>query len=139
MLKRFKNKPRENDSQKVDSRMVGTLILLIVVTMVLFAVYRFLIDFYYFEVVLIIYMIVATGFVLSYVIYNRGFSRKGITAEMLPDSWTEEQKTEFIESGARRLARSRWMLIPIFAFLFTFSVDLIELLVIPFFKTMFFS
>ena len=125
--------------KRPDSRGVGLLMMLVIVTMTVFALYRLLLDFYYFEVVLIVYMVIATAFVLTYFIYNRGFSRKGITPEMLPDTWSEEKKTEFIESGTQRLKKSRWMLIPIFAFLFTFAFDLIELLVIPFFGQLFFS
>ena len=125
--------------KRPDSRAVGLLIMLVIVTMTVFALYRFLIDFYYFEVVLIVYMVLATAFVLTYVIYNRGLSRKGITPEMLPDTWSEEKKTEFVEDGKRRLHKSRWMLIPIFAFLFTFAFDLIELIVLPFFAQVLFS
>lgn len=139
MLKRFKNKNEGEATKKPDSRTVGMLMLLVVVTMVVFAVYRFLIDFYYFEVVLIVYMVTATVLVLTYLIYNRGLSRKGVTEEMLPESWSEERKTEFIENGQQRLKRSRWLLIPIFAFLFTFAVDLLELLVIPLLQDLFFS
>ena len=61
---------------------------------------------------------------LVFVIYNRAFTRKGLTEEMLPSDWSEEQKHEFLADGERRLARSRWMLyliVPlIFAFLFDF-------------------
>lgn len=125
--------------KRPDSRAVGFLMLLVIVTMTVFALYRFLLDFYYFEVVLIVYMVIATAFVLSYFIYNRGLSRRGITPEMLPDTWSEEQKLAFVEDGKRRLQRSKWMIIPIFAFLFTFSVDLIELLVLPTLRDLFFS
>lgn len=133
------NGQNEESGKRPDSRAVGLLILLVVVTMTVFAIYRFLTDFYYFEVVLIVYMVLATAFLLTYVIYNRGFSRKGITPEMLPDTWSEEKKAEFVEDGKRRMQKSKWMLIPIFAFLFTFAFDLIELLVLPFFAQVFFS
>ena len=139
MFKRFRKKSEAKRANKPDSQTVGMLMLLVVVTMVVFAIYRFLIDFYYFEVVLIVYMVIATALVLTYLLYNRGLSRKGVTAEMLPEDWSEEQKTEYIEDGRRRLHRSRWMLIPIFAFLFTFAMDLIELLVLPFLQDLFFS
>ena len=80
--------------RRPDSRAVGLLIMLVIVTMTVFALYRFLMDFYYFEIVLIAYMVLATAFVLTYVIYNRGLSRKGITPEMLPDTWSEEKTPE---------------------------------------------
>ena len=59
------------------------------------------------------------------------------TEEMLPAEWSEEQKTEFIEDGKRRLKKSRWMIVPIFAFLITFGVDALELFVFPFFRGLF--
>ena len=139
MLKQKNKPPKGEKENKLDSRTVGLLILLVAVTAVVFAVYRFLLDYYYFEVVLIVYMTLATAFVLAYLIYNRGFSRTGVTPEMLPDTWSEEKKNEYVANGKRRMERSRWMLIPIFAFLFTFAVDLIELLVVPFVKDLFFS
>lgn len=144
MFKRFKNKrtsenAKQQGSKRISSRAVGMLLLLVLVTMVVFSVYRFLLDFYYFEIVLIVYMVIATAFILTYFIYNRGMSRRGITAEMLPESWSEEQKNEFIESGERRFQKSKWMLIPIFAFLFTFAYDVIELLVVPLLRDLFFS
>jgi hypothetical protein len=68
---------------------------------------------------------------LGYVIYNRGFSRRGVTVEMLPTDWSDEQKEDFVADAARRMARSRWLLIVVFAFFFTFAFELVELYVIP--------
>ena len=82
-------------------------------------------------------MVLAAAAILTYVIYNRGFSRRGLTPEMLPDTMTEEEKTEFIEDGVRRLKKSRPLLIVIFAFAFTFVYDVIELIAVPFFKELF--
>jgi hypothetical protein len=107
------------------------LMALILVTMTVFAVYRFFLGRLYFEITLGIYMVLATVLILSYVIYNRGLSRRRLTEDMLPADWSEEQKREFFADGERRLRRSRWMLIPIFAFLFTFAFDLLELFILP--------
>jgi hypothetical protein len=107
------------------------LMALILVTMTVFAVYRFFLGRLYFEITLGIYMVLATVLILSYVIYNRGLSRRRLTEDMLPADWSEEQKREFFADGERRLRRSRWLLIPIFAFLFTFAFDLLELFVLP--------
>ena len=104
---------------------------LILVSVVVFGVYRVLINYYYFELVLIAYMVIETVFVAVYVIYNRGFSRRGVTKEMLPSDWSEEEKDRFIESGKERMRKSRWMLIFIFAFMLTFALDIIELFVLP--------
>ena len=83
-----------------------------------------------FPVVICIYMIALTVLVVVYMIYNRGFSRRGITIDMLPDTWSEDKKEDFIENGERRLRDSKWMLVLIVAFLITFLVDALELFVI---------
>ncbi|MBO5939376.1 MAG: hypothetical protein J6Q82_07805 [Clostridia bacterium] len=123
--------------QKPTPDAVKRLIWLILVTLAVFLFYRVMMNFYYFEIVMIAYMVATVAFVLSYVIYNKGFSRRGVTREMLPDDWSEEQKNEFFEDGKNRQARSRWLLIPIFAFVFTFAIDAMELFVLPFFSGLF--
>lgn len=107
---------------------------LVAVTAVVFSVYRFFLARLYFEITLIVYMTLLSVLVFGYIIYNRGMSRRGVTPEMLPEDWSDEKKTEFLADGERRLRRSRWMLVPIFAFLFTFAFDMMELYVVPFFK-----
>lgn len=135
MLKRLKKNRECGDGakqcKKISARTVGMIALLVLVTAVVFAVYRCLLNFYYFEAVLIGYMVAATALIAGYLIYNRGLSRRGLTAEMLPGSWSEEKKKQFMEDGERRFQKSKWLLIPIFAFLFTFFYDVIELLLVP--------
>lgn len=137
MLKRvLKNKNSGSETEPkartpLQARTVVKLVLIVLVTAVIFAVYRCLLNFDYFEFVLIGYMVVTTVLILIYLIYNRGMSRRGVTEEMLPDAWSTEQKRAFIEDGERRFQRSKWLLIPIIAFLFTFFYDVIELLILP--------
>ena len=127
-----------NTSEKLDkSLMYGNLARLgglVATTAAVFAFYRFMMRFYFFNMILVAYLVAATAAILAYVIYNRGFSRKGLTEDMLPDTMTQEEKTEFIEDGVRRIKRSRPLLIVIFAFAFTFVYDAIELFAIPLFK-----
>ena len=157
-MKKFRKKTPEVEAQKSDpllpeeenknvgkdgKKLAVRLMILIVVTMAVFAVYRFSMNYPYFQTIMFVYMALATAVILpvlgvmvilGYVIYNRGFSRRGVTAQMLPDSWSDEEKERFIADGKRRLDASRWMLYPIFAFLFTFAMEIVELIVIPFFK-----
>ena len=139
MLQKIKKQKTEKSKTKISSYTVGMLLLLVAATAVVFSVYRFFLQTPYFATVLIVYMVLCAATVFGYVIYNRGFSRKGLTVEMLPDSWSEEQKTEFIEDGVRRRMRSRWMLIPMFAFVFTFAADMVELWFVPMIRNLFFS
>ena len=135
-MKHNQNASETKGGQKPSKQAMTRLIFLIIVTMTVFAVYRFLMGFPHFEIVMAVYMILGTGFLLAYVIYNRGMSRKGITVDMLPAEWSAEEKTEFVENGKRRQERSRWLLIPIFAFFFTFAMDILELFVLPFFTNL---
>ncbi|MBQ7321497.1 MAG: hypothetical protein IJW99_05320 [Clostridia bacterium] len=96
-------------------------------TVLIFGFYRLMLRFYYFEIVMGIYLVVTAAFVFSYFIYNRGMTRRNVTPDMLPDSWSAEQKTEYIADGERRLQKSKWMLTVIFPLVLTFMFDFIEL------------
>ncbi|MBE6533470.1 MAG: hypothetical protein E7678_00645 [Ruminococcaceae bacterium] len=91
--------------------------------------------YYFFPIVMFGYMAALTVLMFIYIIYNRGFSRKGITVDMLPMEWSEERKTEFVESGKIRLRRSKWLLVLIISFLFTFVAEAFALFVLPMFKS----
>lgn len=102
---------------------IGMILLLVFNTGVIFGFYRYMLNFRYFEIVLISYMIILAVLVITYVIYNRGFSGTGITVEMLDDSMTDEEKNEFVEDAERRKSKSKWMIAFIFPFVFTFAID----------------
>ena len=125
------------EQRKITMANVSRLLVAIAVTIIIFCLYRFLISQYYFEIVLIIYMVAAAAVIIAYVMYNRGFSRRGVTPQMLPKDWSEEQKREFIEDGELRLKKSRPLAILIFAFVFTFVVDILELYALPLLQEMF--
>ena len=87
--------------------------------------------YYFFPIVMFTYMVALTVLMFIYIIYNRGFSRKGITVEMLPEEWSEDKKLEFVENGKTRLRRSKWLLIFIISIFFTFIVDTVVMYAIP--------
>lgn len=126
-----KNKPTQ-EQKKLIKEAVVLLVSLVLVSAAVCATYRFLLGKLYFELVLYSYLAIETLAIVAYVVYNRGFSRKGVTYDMLPIEWSDEKKKEFIEDGKRRLRKSRWLLVIIVAFLFTFALDVIELVVFPF-------
>lgn len=123
--------------KKESKRTLILLASLILSCIVVYGLYRFLIATVNPEAVLIAYMAVSTAVIFWYVIYNRGFSRKGITPEMLPASWDEEKKTAFIEDGKIRLRKSKPLLILVIAFIFTFALEAFELFALPFFADFF--
>lgn len=106
-------------------------------TVIFFGVYRVAMRYYYFEYVLGLYLALTALFSIGYVVYNRGFSRRGVTLEMLPDTMTGEEKQAFIDDGERRMKKSKWMLTVIFPLLLTFTFEVIELFVIEYFVRLF--
>ena len=79
--------------------------------------------------VMVAYM-AAFGILLSaYIIYNRAFSRKNVTPEMLPDHWSADEKQSFIRDGEERVKKSEWMLMIIIPLLVTFAAEAMYLFV----------
>lgn len=76
-----------------------------------------------------IYMVALAVFSVVYIAYNYAFTRKGLTADMLPDDWSEEKKHEFIQKGKDRAQSSRWMIFIIFPLIVTFIADALYLFV----------
>lgn len=129
--------PPIREKKPINRSALYRLIILIVNTVLFFGIYRVLL--FYGEktdktfgafVVMVTYMALLLILVLAYLIYNRFLYRKGLTAEDLPDEWTEEEKTAFIEDGERRLQKSKWMMLIIFPLIFTFLMDAIDLFII---------
>ena len=75
------------------------------------------------------YMLVFGGFLVAYIAYNRAFTRKEMTVDMLPDDWSLEKKQEYINDGKIRMEKSRWMLSVIIPFLVTFMAEALYLFV----------
>ena len=141
----MKNKnllPPVRNKKPIDKNELRRLLILVLNTLLFFTVYRVLI--YYGDmtestfasfVTMVVYMVLLLGFVLGYLIYNRFLYRKGVTRDELPDDWSEEEKTAFIEDGERRLQKSKWLMLIIFPLIFTFLMDAIDLFIIdPFFR-----
>ena len=80
---------------------------------------------------MVAYAAVGAGFVFAYVIYNRAFTRDGITPEMLPDTMGEQQKADFIQSGIDRKRKSKWMIVVFLALLCPLAIDFLILTAIP--------
>ena len=118
------------ERKKITKRFLVKLFVLVAVTVAVLAIYRFFMERPEFYIVFGIYAAITAISVIGYVVYNRGFSRKGLTAEMLPSAWSDEEKTRFIEDGRKRSQRSQWLLVIAFAFIFTFAFDAFDLFVI---------
>lgn len=135
----MKKKKRKNDlavTDKSDKKPFNWMLLTVLVgnTVIFFAVYRLAIQTTVFPFVLGLYLTLAAVLTVAYVVYNRGFSRRGVTADMLPDTMSAQEKCEFIADGERRMKKSKWMLTILFPLLVTFGFDIMELFVVDFLK-----
>ncbi len=135
-LKKSEKKEKKPIDKRALMKNILRLLILVAVTLSVYVIYNVFVEMYFYPV-MISYTVLFSASVLAYVIYNRGFSRRGITAEMLPDTMSDEEKTEFIENGKRRIIKSRPLLMVVFAFAFTFIMDIISLYAIPFFAELF--
>ena len=132
-----KNAPSKDENStapKIPKGDIIRLLALIATVAGVYGAYKFFISAFedYILYTLIIYSVLATVSTLTYVIYNRGFSRRGLTPEMLPNTMSAEEKQEFIEDGEQRLRRSRPLLMVVLAFAFTCVAELVELIALPF-------
>ena len=127
----------EEKISKGDKKKAAMILATVALTVVVAAFYYFSLAFDFFPIVMWGYMIALALLVLIYIFYNRGFSRKGVTVEMLPDEWSEEKKEEFVADGVRRLKKSKWMLVLIISFLITFLIEAMMLFVTPMFSGLF--
>ena len=82
-------------------------------------------------VTFIIYTVLFGVTVIGYIIYNRGFTRKNVTLDMLPEEWPPEKKTEFIEDGKRRIENSKWVLTIMLPMVGIYAYELIDIYIMP--------
>lgn len=124
---------QEQDKKKRNGKLFWGIITAIV-SLIIIVFYRVCLSFEIFPYVMWGYMIALTALIVVYIVYNRGFTRRGVEVDMLPDDWDEDRRARFVESGKQRLRRSKWMLTLIIGFLLTFLLDALELFVLNFFR-----
>lgn len=124
------------NKEKLSKKNVITLCATVVVALLLLAFYYFSMNFEFFRFVMWGYMIALAALVISYIIYNKGMYLKGVTEEMLPDEMSLEEKRALIDGAKRRLERSKWMIMLIIGFIFTFAVEAVLLFVLPWIEGM---
>lgn len=122
----MKNNLPSNTNKRSSGRMWLLLLAEITGTIVAFALYRLAANLFL-DFVFWVYVVITTVLALSYIIYNRGLSRRGVTVEMLPDTMSAAEKEEFIADAERRMKNSKWILALLIPFIFTFLFDAVEL------------
>lgn len=92
-----------------------------------------------FEVIAImwVYMIIACGLFVAYVIINRDISMDIPKEEQLPEEWSITQKLDFIAEVTEHRKRAKIILIILVPFVLTFLLDIITLFYLDNLKTLF--
>ena len=129
---------KEKDGAKTGKRL-NMLWALLAVTLVLFAVYRFVVMLVeegklpgvWYTVIMWTYMACGCALLLAVVILQRGFSNKTLQLTDLDNSMSAEEKTAYIESDTKRKRAAKVLLIPLTAILFVFIFEIIELYYLP--------
>lgn len=65
----------------------------------------------------------------AYIIMNRGLGSKSPEPDMLPQDWSEEKKTEYIEDDRLRKKRAKPILMAVLPFIFTFLFDMLFIII----------
>ena len=78
-----------------------------------------------------VYLIAGGGLALWYIIYNRGFTLKGKTPDMLSDTLSLEERQELIRVSEEHFEKTRWVLLILLPLLLVFLIDTIYLFMIP--------
>lgn len=80
------------------------------------------------DIVMIVYSSVTTIVFCIFIVLNRGISRDIPTKEQLNEKWSDEQKTEFIESYVKSKEKAKKWLIILIPLLFTLLFDMMYLI-----------
>lgn len=78
-----------------------------------------------------VYLIGGGALSLWYILYNRGFSLKGKTPDMLSDTLSLEERQELIRASEEHFEKTRWVLLILLPLLLVFLIDTIYLFMIP--------
>ena len=125
--------------RRLNPKKLWLLLVILGATAVFFVFYELMMHTSFFPFVMGGYMAVLVLLLAVYIIYNRGFTRRRLTPEMLPDDWSEELKAEVIADGERRMKRSLWMAVLIAALGLTLLIDAFRLFVPDLLKNLFYK
>ncbi len=140
--KKKKNFPvkADNDNKalvEAGKKKLIDLLIIIGLTVLLLGVYYYFVRMWNFKPAFIAALIIWAITCVTYWIYNKGFTAKGVTPEMLPDEWSREKKERFIEDGKIRMKKSRWMIFIIVPLSFLFIAEIVVTILLPTFLSSF--
>ena len=125
--------PRRDFSPKGQAMNKRTLLFGLLRILAMLAVTFVLLFFYLFAnrqawtAVFWIYAAALTALGIAYISWNRGFTRMGVSRDMLPAAWDDAQKDRFLAEAATWRRQSRCLLYLIIPLCLTFLYDIVDL------------
>ncbi len=116
-----------NDTKKLRLPRPGTVVLFLLLFFFAFLLYRVVVVELSIAWFFWVYYGVTFALGVFYVLYNYGFGRHKLTYDLLPDTWSHEEKERFLREAARRARLSRPALFFLIGAAFTFLYDALSL------------
>ena len=79
----------------------------------------------------LLYVLVAAGLAVGYLIYNRGFAYRGVREEDLSDKLSQEEKRALLFEVRERDRKSKWVLTLLLPIVVAVLLDLLYLYLLP--------
>lgn len=117
-------KLKDGESSQKSARKWDRLAILAGTFVLLMAIYIVGIK-YELKVVVYVYYALLFASSIAFVVFNRGLDQKPPTLEMLPPSWDDEKKRDYIERDIVRKAHARKLLYLVIPLLFIFAFDIL--------------
>lgn len=134
---------KSNDKEKVRAakKTLTNLVLVIFNTIVSYIIYAYLtsgsLGYTAAKITLWAYLIILFGFFCAYIIYNKGFMLSNRDPDSFPENWSKEQIFDALEQGKKLKESSKWMLLIIIPLLFTFIIDMADLYIFDYIRSLF--
>lgn len=116
---------------KGSKRKARDLLILIGAILVAMFIFFLFVELGYFIAIFTAYILLWSGALLTYWIYNRGLLSLDTKPEELSPYWTDEKKEQFLRSLKERRQKSRWLLFIIIAISFVFLLYLVLDFLLP--------
>ena len=128
-MKKKKHPKDESEEMRQAREQLGSIALLAGSTVAFLAIY-YAADYFGWSATFWVYFAALFLSLVAYVIWNHGFSRAHVTPDMLPDTWSAEEKQKFFDDAKKWKEDSKFLLYVIIPLAFTFFIDAVKLLLI---------
>ena len=128
------NRPR---ARKIVASVLTVLLIFGFYRYVVYLVENSQLDYRWLSVLMWTYLIAGCAVFVAVFVLQRGFSNKPLSAEDLPDSMSIKEKQAYLDGDKKRKHIAKYLMVPLFAIVFVFFYEIIELYYFPMFQSWF--